>query len=148
MKYNKPSSVRGKWAKGNELFDVRTAKIVGETTKQKSSFLNKDGSKKTQDVCKIEFEGVSEPLNVSLNSASLSALIDAFGEESKDWIGKTLSVETEKMRVAGKAVVAIYLIPAGYKRIDDANGYAMIIKEGEANDEPAGLDGGDEGEGA
>jgi len=34
------------------------------------------------------------------------------------------------MRVAGKAVVALYLIPKGYKRVDDRNGYAMILKEG------------------
>jgi hypothetical protein len=56
--------------------------------------------------------------------------VDAFGEDSAGWQGHALSVETEKMRVAGKAVVALYLIPEGYERIDDENGYAMIVKEG------------------
>jgi hypothetical protein len=65
-----------------------------------------------------------------LNRATINGLVDAFGEDSKLWQKQTLKVETEKMRVAGKAVVALYLIPKGYKKIDDTNGYAMIVKEG------------------
>jgi hypothetical protein len=29
-----------------------------------------------------------------------------------------------------KAVVAMYLIPERYERVDDENGYAVIVKEG------------------
>ena len=130
-KYTKNVSLGGKWAKASELVDVKKAKIVSETNPQPSSFLNKDGSAKTQDVCKVSFEGVPEPLNVSLNRATINGLVDAFGEDSADWQGQPLTVETEKVRVAGKSVIALYLIPEGYKKVDDENGYAMIIREGE-----------------
>jgi len=33
-------------------------------------------------------------------------------------------------------VVALYLIPAGYKRIDDDNGYALIVPKDEPEGEP------------
>jgi hypothetical protein len=130
-KYSKSSTVGGKWAKAAEIENGTTAKIVSETVPQASSFTNKDGSPKTQDVCKVQFVGVDEPLNVSLNRATINALVDAFGEDSIKWQGHTLSVETEKMRVAGKVVHALYLIPKGYARIDDENGYALIIKKSE-----------------
>lgn len=57
-------------------------------------------------------------------------MVDAFGEDSKEWQGHYLTVETEKVRVAGKSVTALYLIPEGYEKVDDNNGYAMIIREG------------------
>jgi hypothetical protein len=129
--YKERSTVGGKWAKAAEIKNGIRAKIVSETKPQPSTFLNKDGSAKTQDVAKVQFEGMGEALNVSLNSATINGLVRAFGEDSKAWQGQYLSVETEKMRVAGKAVTALYLIPEGFKRIDDENGYALIVKEGE-----------------
>lgn len=129
-KYQKSVSITGNWAKASELVSGSKAKIVSETNPQPSSFQNKDGSPKTQDVCKVQFQGLSEPLNVSLNRATINGLVDAFGEDSAGWQGHNLTVETEKMRVGGKAVTALYLIPEGYEKIDDENGYAMIIREG------------------
>ena len=141
MKYTKRTSISGKWAKGSELVDVKKAKILTETMPMPSQFLNKDGSPKTQDVCKIHFEGIDEDMNVSLNQATISGLIDAFGEDSKNWMNKVLGVETEKMRVAGKAVTVLYLIPSGYQRIDDDNGYARLVKIDEVtNQEISGED--------
>ncbi len=129
MQYKKQTMVSGAWAKGSELGEAKTAIIVTETVPQSSSYQNKDGSMKMQDVCKVKFDS-GEAVNLSLNRATINGLVDAFGEDSKLWVNKRLNVETEKMRVAGKAVVAIYLIPEGYRRIDDANGYAMIVREG------------------
>lgn len=126
--YKKSVSISGGWAKGSEI-TAKKAKIVSETEASPSSFLNKDGSPKTQDVCKVLFQGNKEPLNLSLNRATINGLVDAFGEDSKNWMNKVLSVETEKVRVAGKAVVALYLIPEGFKKIDDVNGYALIVKD-------------------
>ena len=128
--YQKNTSLGGKWAKGSELAEVKRAKIVSETKPMPSSFTNKDGSPKTQDVCKVRFEGIEEPLNVSLNRATINGLVDSFGEDSRSWQGHYLNVETEKVRVAGKSVIALYLIPEGYKKVDDENGYAVIVKEG------------------
>lgn len=124
--YKKPTELHGKWAKASELTGSRSAKIVSETNPVPSTFTNKDGSVKIQDVCKVKFEGVDEPLNLNLNKATIAGLIDAFGEDSKTWQGHTLEVVTEKMRVAGKAVTVLYLVPGGYEKIDDENGYARI----------------------
>lgn len=130
MKYQKNTNIGGAWAKASELGNITSAKIVSETNPHPSQFLNKDGSVKTQDVCKVRFEGLPEPLNVSLNRTTINGLVDAFGEDSKDWQAQPLSVETEKVRVAGKAVTALYLIPQGYEKVDDKNGYAVIVKIG------------------
>lgn len=129
MKYTKTMSISGSWVKAGELKNGTKAKIVSETAPAPSTFLNKDGTTKMQDVTKVKFQGATEPVNVSLNRATINGLVDAFGEDSKDWQNHILTVETEKVRVAGKAVVAMYLIPEGYKKVDDANGYAMIVKD-------------------
>lgn len=129
MKYQKQTSISGKWAKGSELTGVSVAKIVSETKPIPSSFQDKKGNPKTQDVAKVVFGSDSEPLNVSLNRATINGLIDAFGDDSTAWMNKSLKVETEKVRVAGKAVTALYLIPEGYKKIDDESGFAVIVKE-------------------
>lgn len=130
-KYQKQTMVGGKWAKASELSGIKGAVIVSPTEPTTSgTFKNKDGSPKVQNVCKVRFDGQADPLNVSLNRATINALVDAFGEESADWMNKPLSVETEKTRVAGKSVTALYLIPEGYEKLDDEDGYAIIVKEG------------------
>jgi hypothetical protein len=90
----------------------------------------KTGEKKYQDVAKVLFSGDTEAKNMSINRASLHGLIDAFGEESADWMNHILTVETEKVRVGGRAVTAVYLIPENYERVDDENGYTVIVKKG------------------
>jgi len=135
MKYQ-AQTTSGAWVRSEELLNGSSAKIVSETQPQPSSFTNKDGSPKTQDVCKVKFESADESVNVSLNRATISGLVDAFGEESGDWQGKLLKVETEKMRVAGKAVTALYLIPSGYERVDNEDGYATIVKIGNETEIP------------
>lgn len=125
--YKKNTSVGGKWAKASELGDAKFAKIVSETNPQPSTFLDKNGNAKTQDVAKVSFDGQEEALNVSLNRATINGLVDKFGEDSKAWMGHKLSVFTEKVKVAGKSVFALYLIPDGYKVMDDENGYTVVV---------------------
>jgi hypothetical protein len=102
-----------------------------ETQPMQSQFKNeKTGEVKTQDVAKILFSGDTEEKNISLNRATINGLIDAFGDDSALWTGQVLTAETEKVRVAGKAVTAVYLVPEGYERVDDENGYTVIVKKG------------------
>lgn len=130
MKYQQLKKTTGAWVDKKAIKSGCGAKIVSETTNEPSNFKNKDGTIKTQDVCKVQFEGIKESVNVALNPATLRAFIEAYGEESIDWQGQPLTAETEKMRVGGKAVIALYLIPDGYEKMDDENGYAVIIKKG------------------
>src|ERR1035437_4803024 len=104
---------------------------MSETAPMQSQFKNeKTGEVKTQDVAKILFSGDTEEKNISLNRATINGLIDAFGDDSALWTGQVLTAETEKVRVAGKAVTAVYLVPEGYERVDDENGYTVIVKKG------------------
>ncbi len=130
MNYKRSSFVGGKWVNKSELFDkkIGRAKIVSETNPEPSNFPDSKGNPQEQDVCKAVFEGLStESLKVSLNRATINGLVDAFGEDSKNWQGKVLSLEVDKL--PGKKF-PLYLIPAGYKRVEDENGYSVIVKEG------------------
>jgi len=130
MNYPKKENIGGEWVKGSEVQSGTRCKLASETKPMPSQFQNKDGSVKMQDVAKILFSGDAEPKNISLNRATINGLVDAYGEDSTAWQGHVLVLETEKVRVAGKAVTAIYLVPDGYERVDDDNGYTVIVKIG------------------
>lgn len=135
--YRKREFVAGKWVDKKKIHElgIKEAKIVSETNPETSRYKDDDGNPQTQDVCKVQFVDLDEPVKLSLNQATINGLVDAFGESSKDWQGHPLSVETEKTRFGGKAGVSLYLIPAGYSKIDDEEGYARIVKDGVPGDE-------------
>jgi hypothetical protein len=74
-------------------------------------------------------------VNIALNRATIYGLIDAFGSDSKEWIGKTLTAQTEKMIVAGRNVRALYLIPENFELTEDSAGYNVITKVGGADED-------------
>lgn len=129
MQYTKKAITTGAWVDKKVLVNGSRAKIVSETKPVASKFTDDAGNAQTQDVCKVHFEGQKEPVNVGLNRATIDGLVDAFGDDSNNWQGHYLTVETEKMRVGGRAVIALYLIPEGYVKVDDENGYATILKK-------------------
>ena len=129
--YKKSSGISGKWVKGSDIKSGSKCRLVSETSPQASQFFNKDGTSKNQDVAKIQFQGAPEPLNISINRASINGLVDAFGEDSRLWMNKTLTALTEKVLVGGKRQTALYLVPDGYELKEDANGYMIVVKEGE-----------------
>lgn len=118
----------GAWVKAAELKEGQACKIVDECTPIESQFLDDKGNKKTQDVCKVRFEGVADAMNVNLNRATIKGLVSAFGADSKQWIGHKLTVHTEKVAVAGKRVTALYLVPEGFEVGEDTEGYVQIVK--------------------
>lgn len=128
MKYTKTSGVAGNWVKGSEVVSGTKCKLTSETVPSESVY---EGKTIKNNVAKIRFQGEdSESKNVNVNRPSINALVDAFGEDSKDWIGKYLTAQTEKMLVGGKRVTALYLIPEGYEMKEDEGGYIVITKIG------------------
>jgi hypothetical protein len=127
----------GAWAKAAELTEGQRAKIVDECTPIESQFTDDKGNKKMQDVCKVRFEGNADPLNVNLNRATIKGLVEAFGADSKQWIGNVLTVHTEKVAVAGKRVTALYLVPEGFEVGENDEGYVEIVRKGEKPSTPA-----------
>jgi hypothetical protein len=130
MIYKKKQSIGGKWVKASEIQNGTRAKIMSETKPQPSQFFDKNGNAKTQDVAKVRFENLPEVVNVGLNRATINGLIDAFGEDTANWQNHYLTVITESGRVSGRAVTYLYLIPEGFEKINDANGYAVITRKG------------------
>jgi hypothetical protein len=131
----------GAWAKAADLKEGQKAKIVDECAPIESQFTDDKGNKKTQDVCKVRFQGMEDALNVSLNRATIKGLVEAFGADSKAWIGNVLTVHTEKVAVAGKRVTALYLVPEGFEVGEDDEGYVQIVRKGQKGDDTAPLKG-------
>ena len=136
MNYEPQEFVGGKWAKNGEIVSKK-AKILNEVKPAPGRFLNEDGTAKMQDVAKVSFQGLNEPLNVNLNKATISGLVKAFGKDSTAWMNKVLDVVTEKMRVAGKQVTALYLIAEGYELMNDSERYAKIVRAGDESEQLA-----------
>lgn len=67
-----------------------------------------EGQFGTQDVFLMKLAN-GEEKNVSLNQTSLNNLIDAFGEDSKNWIGKQVKVWLIRSNVQGKIVPVMYV---------------------------------------
>ena len=134
--YKKNQGVQGNWVKGKDIPQGVKAKLVSETIPRPSNYLTKDGSPKIQNIAKVRFEGSPDALNMNINRTNLDGLIDAFGEDSKNWIGKVLTVQTENVRVGGKMQTAVYLLPEGYELRNDEEGYAYITNPNKVS-EPA-----------
>lgn len=128
MKYEKQTGPSGAWLDKSTIRNKQKAKIVSETKPIPGNFKNDDGSIKNQDVAKVHFQGQQEAVNVNLNKPTIAGLIDAFGDDSVNWQGRVLTVELEKVRIGGRAVTALYLLPEGYEKADDENGYAVVRK--------------------
>jgi hypothetical protein len=141
MRYTKSSTVSGAWVKASEVVSGTKCKLVAETIPSESTY---EGKVIKNNSSKIRFQGEEgEAKNVNVNRPSINGLIDAYGEDSKDWIGKVLTAQTEKMLVGGKRVTALYLIPEGFEMKEDENGYIVISKIGvqtEARNSVNGLD--------
>ena len=126
-KYSKQNFVGGAWIKKGEVKSGTKGKLVSETEPQPSNFKNDKGEVQMQDVAKIRLDGATEAVNISLNRATISGLVDAFGEDSKNWIGKELTIITERSTFGGKRGYSIYLLADGYSMEDDENGYLVIV---------------------
>lgn len=61
---------------------------------------------------------------ISLNQKTINVLIDEFGDDSKNWIGKQLTVIMKKGIIAGKKVEMVYLVTEGWS-LDD---YGDLVK--------------------
>ncbi len=132
MEYQKSSGVQGGWVKASEVASGTKAKLLTECVPSESVW---EGKTIKNNVAKVRFSGeTGDPKNVNINKPSINALIDAFGTDSKNWIGHVLTAHTEKMLVGGKRVTALYFIPEGYEIKEDEGGYLVIVKVGKPVD--------------
>lgn len=52
---------------------------------------------------------------IGLNQKTINILIDEFGEESSDWVGKNVKVLINKTVIGGKKVDVVYLVTEGWQ---------------------------------
>lgn len=131
MEFTKNTGVGGKWLDKKELVNGDILKIKTEAIEM----INPQGGNQIVAKCQVKNKFEKEQLNVAINSPSKNALIDAFGSNSESWIDQLLTVEVEKVSVAGKRGIALYLIPDGYGLTEDSGGYIVIIKVGKTPEE-------------
>lgn len=129
MKFERTSGVQGEWVKKTEVVSGSKVKIVNECVPITREF---NGVAQTQNVAKVRFQGAKDAQNLALNKPTINALIAAFGDDSKQWIGHVLTAHTEKVVVAGKRGTSLYLVPEGYKVSEDEGGYVVIQPEQDA----------------
>lgn len=58
--------------------------------------------------------------NMSLNQTTINNLIDAFGDETENWIGKEVYTTIVRVMIGGELKTAAYLAAEGWKM--DSNG--------------------------
>lgn len=121
MKVSK-SSGGGAWLDKKVLRNDDVVKLVSEAQEV-------EGQNGPQLVAKVRVKGSDdEAKNVSINAPTKNALIEAFGDDTKNWVNQLLTVNVEKTLIAGKRGIALYLIPEGYSVGEDAGGYLVITK--------------------
>src|SRR3990167_7718230 len=123
MKVEKTGGTQGMWLKKDELKNGDILKLVTEAREE-------EGQNGIQLVAKCRVKGwEGESMNVAINKPSKNGLIDAFGDDTKNWVNKLLAVQTEKGVFAGKRGIAMYLIPEGFELIEDQGGYLVVVRK-------------------
>ena len=110
MEYNATS---GAWLNAENVEDGETVKLVNECVMQTSKFKDDEGNPKMENVVKARFESMDEPVNMRLNWTTVYGLVEAFGKDSKMWIGHKLIAKTKDATTG----ISVYLIPEGSKLV-------------------------------
>lgn len=123
-------SIGGAWLDKALLKEGSTVKIVNEATMVDSNkYTDKDGNPKTQVVAKVQPEG-GEAGNMRLNWITVWGLRDAFGKETKEWMGHPLLVKKIRMMVSDKMQDVFFLIPNGFELAENEESKLEIRRIG------------------
>lgn len=77
----------GQFLKGKDVKKGATVEILDEGRWENSKkFTYEDGTPQKQCIFSVKYEG--EEKQLKLNKASRVAMIDAFGDETRNWVGK------------------------------------------------------------
>lgn len=101
MQFKKKVSVGQFAKKGVDIVDGDRITIANEGKTVEGQFGQ-------QDVFLVKLKS-GEEKNINVNQTSINGLIDAFGEDSIQWIGKEVKVWLINQNVAGKFVKVLYI---------------------------------------
>lgn len=136
VKVQMSGGVGGKWLDKKELASGDVIKLTTEAQEVPSQ----QGG--MQLVAKALVKGGDkEAKNLAINTPSKNALIQAFGDDTQEWVGKLLSVHVEKTVIAGKRGIALYLIPEGFEQGETDDGYIVVRRKGSGDNlDPKAID--------
>ena len=102
MEVTKKVTVQGEWAKAKE--DINEGDLINILDEGK--IVDGDyGERKVFTISTVD----GEEKMLSFNQTTINYLIDAFGNETKEWIGKRVKVWIMKSNIAGKIKFVVYL---------------------------------------
>ena len=94
------------WLKAADLKPNSTAKIISEADWEETTY---KGESYNQFTCMVEFEGAEKKLKLTM--ASCNEISPVYGEDTKDWVGKILQLESIKVMVGGQVKHSILASP-------------------------------------
>lgn len=74
-----------------------------------------DGTPRKDFLLKVKHNDADKDMR--LNATNKKVLIRAFGEETKDWVGKTAKITTADIMVSGKMMKTMIIAPIGGKDV-------------------------------
>lgn len=110
--------------KGEDFKDGDMVEITSEGKQLEGQF-------GTQDIFVIKLSDGKEG-NVNFNSTSINNLIDAFGEDSKEWIGKKVKIWGILSNVQGK-MIKVYYFAHPDTTLDDKG--VFVLSAGKVKDD-------------
>ena len=117
MRYTKRISVGAFFKKGEDIRDGDRITIANEGKPIEGQF-------GTQDVFMVKLTNGKEG-NVSFNTTSINSLIDGYGEDSVNWIGKQAKVVAILQNVQGK-MIRVYYFLHPEAELDEKSGEFVI----------------------
>lgn len=127
MEYSK--SLGGAWLDAEKVEDGSKVKIVSECQKRDSRFKDAEGNAKTENVAKVQVQDATESVNMRLNWTTIYGLIDAFGNDSKNWMGHALTARVKEAVVGDTVRTIIYLIADGFELVKNEEKKLEIRKK-------------------
>ena len=90
------------WLSGTKVKELGITEllIIDEAMPKESEY---QGKKQQKTVCRVQTG--SDVYNWSMNDTCKNALIRAYGEDTKDWIGKTIPIETSPSSGGYRAIL-------------------------------------------
>jgi len=123
MKYEKRVSVGAFLKKGEDFKDGDTIEIVNEGKQIEGQF-------GTQDVFMVKLSDGREG-NVSFNQTSINNLIDGYGADSVNWVGKKVKVKSILSNVQGKMIKVYYFLHPDTELNEESGEFILPNKEKE-----------------
>ena len=126
MKVQKKVSIQGEFAKVKE--DINEGDIIGILNEGKKVA----GNYGERDVFSVQTK--NGPRNLTFNQTSMNYLIDVFGDETAEWVNKSIKVWINRENVSGKMRNVVYLTHPDWIEGDD--GFYPPTKNGNNNEAP------------